>query len=274
MKIGYMTNAFGPQVGTLGGVMSIKDSKFLSLLDEAEVIKQITDTGFSYIEMFDGNLDKYKDDLNELKEILKDNEASLLGVYVTANFIYEDAFEDELWHIVETAKLAKEMGARHIVLGGGAIRSTANTEDDFKIMAKNLDRATAEIEKFDLIASFHPHLGCMIESPEDINKLFSYTNINFCPDIAHLAAGGSDPLEMVEKYMDRIKYVHLKDYIEGEFVPLGKGNQPLVEIIELLNSNGYKGDWLVEIDGYKGEPLEACEISFEFTEKHLAKEGR
>lgn len=274
MKVGYMTNAFGEQVGTLGGVMSIKDSKFLSLLNEADVIKQISDTGFSYIEMFDGNLDKYKEDLSVLKNILNRNKVNLLGVYVTANFIYEDAFEDELWHIVETTKLAKEMGAKHIVLGGGAIRSTGTTENDFKVMAKNLDIATNEIEKNGLIASFHPHLGCMIESPEDIHKLFSYTDINFCPDIAHLAAGGANPLELVEKYKDRIQYVHLKDYLDGEFVPLGKGNQPLLKIIDLLNNNGYTGDWLVEIDGYKGNALEACEISYAFIKENLMKEGK
>jgi len=264
MEVGYMTNAFGSQVGTLEGVMSIKDSKFLTLADDKEVIEKISDVGYKYIEMFDGNLDRFKENPDEFKKIFKDNEVSLLGVYVTANFIYEDAFSDELWHIKETAKLAKELGAKHIVLGGGAIRSDGIRDEDFHVLAKNLDLAKKEIEKHDLIASYHPHLGCMIENNEQINKLFSLTRINFCPDLAHLEAGGSNAFELVKKYKDRIKYVHLKDYKNGEFLPLGDGSIPLEDIINYLLDNGFNGEWLVEIDGYKGDPLEACRTSYEF----------
>jgi len=264
MEIGYMTNAFGDQVGTLEGVMSIKDSKFVTLANDKEVIEKIANVGYKYIEMFDGNLDRFKENPDDLKEILDKNEVSLLGVYVTANFIYEDAFPDELWHIKETAKLAKELGAKHIVLGGGAIRHDGIRDEDFNTLAKNLDKAQIEIENVGLTASYHPHLGCMIENNQQIVKLFSLTDINFCPDLAHLEAGGSDAFDLVKKYKDRIKYVHLKDYKDGEFVPLGKGTIPIKDIIDYLLDNNFSGDWLVEIDGYKGNSLEACQISYEF----------
>lgn len=267
MNIGYMTNAFGEQVGTLEGVMSIKDSKFLTLADDKKVIEKIANIGYKNIEMFDGNLERFKDNPNELKEILAENKVSLLGVYVTANFIYEDAFPDELWHIKETAKLAKELGAKHIVLGGGAIRFDGIKDKDYYTLAKNLDIAKKEIEKHDLIASYHPHLGCMVENNDQINKLFSLTEINFCPDLAHLEAGGSDAFELVKKYKDRIKYVHLKDYKNGEFMPLGKGLIPIEDIISYLLDNNFNGDWLVEIDGYKGDPVEASKTSYEFLNK-------
>ena len=48
----------------------------------------------------------------------------------------------------------------------------------------------------------------MAEKPEQIDRLFSVSDIKICPDLAHLAAGGGDPLEIVKKYYDRIK----KDY--------------------------------------------------------------
>ena len=34
MKLGYMTNAFGPLVGEGGGVTSIKDIRYLTLCDD------------------------------------------------------------------------------------------------------------------------------------------------------------------------------------------------------------------------------------------------
>ena len=124
--------------------------------------------------------------------------------------------------------------------------------------------------KHDLIPSYHPHLGSLAEKPEQIHKLFSLTDISFCPDIAHLAAGGGDALELIKQYYDRIRYIHLKDLSDkGEFVPLGKGHIGIDAIVDFLLKKGYKGDWLVEIDGYSGDPDEACATSYTFLKKLL-----
>jgi inosose dehydratase len=93
--------------------------------------------------------------------------------------------------------------------------------------------------------------------------------INFCPDIAHLVAGGGDALELVKKYYSRIQYVHLKDLSDDGFVPLGKGKIDLAAIIDYLKAQGYTGDYLVEIDGYLGDPTEACQISYEYIRDKL-----
>ena len=75
---------------------------------------------------------------------------------------------------------------------------------------------------------------------------------------------------MIKQYYDRIKYVHLKGLnSDGAFVPLGKGIINLDEIISYLLDKGYAGDWLVEIDGYSGDPCEACETSYEYLEGKL-----
>ena len=56
MRIGYMTNGFGPLVGSGGGVTSVKDIRYLTMCDDDEVLKQITEIGFHYIEVLEGNL--------------------------------------------------------------------------------------------------------------------------------------------------------------------------------------------------------------------------
>jgi inosose dehydratase len=269
VNLGYMTNAFGPLVGSGGGVTSAKDIRYETLCDDNDAIKKIADCGYNSIEMFDGNLDRYAGNEKELKDMLIKHNVSLLGVYIGANFIYQDALEDELWRINKITQLASEFGAKHIVLGGGAVRANGNTEEDYVLLGKGLDRAREIVESHGLIASYHPHLGSMVETPEQIDKIFSITSIPFCPDIAHLAAGGGDPLEIVKKYYERIKYVHLKDLKDGEFVPLGKGSLELSEIIKFLKEQDYQGDWLAEIDGYSGDPQEACQTSYEFLKDKL-----
>ena len=41
MKLGYMTNAFGPLVGEGAGVTSVKDIRYLTLCDDEEVLRKV-----------------------------------------------------------------------------------------------------------------------------------------------------------------------------------------------------------------------------------------
>lgn len=267
MEVGYMTNGFGMLVGTGGGVTNVREAKYLSLIDEREVLKTISKIGYRYVELFDGNLEKFDNSPETLKTYLKETNMKVLGIYTGANYIYTDAFEDEFNRIKDTIEKMKVFKAKHLVLGGGAIRTKGNAANDYEVLARNLDRVAQFAKENGVVASYHPHLGSAVETPEQIDRLFSLTKISFCPDIAHLVAGGGDALELIQKYRDRIEYVHLKDLKDSEFVPLGDGDIPLKEIIQYLKEDGYSGDWLVEIDGYSGDSCYACETSYKFLEK-------
>ena len=264
MKLGYMTNAFGPLVGAGGGVTSVKDIRYLTICDDADTIAKIADVGFRYIEVLEGNLTKYADNMDELKAMLSKNNVEMMSVCVGANFIYKDALEDELAHIEEVARLAKEVGVSYIGICGGAIRAKGVQESDYQLLAEGLDMAKAVIESYGIKASYHPHLGSMAEAPDQIDKLFALTSIDICPDLAHIAAGGGDPLEVVKKYYDRISFMHLKDLDDNGFAPLGTGSVDIKAVIKYLKERGYEGDWLVEVDGYAGDPVEACKTSYEY----------
>jgi inosose dehydratase len=92
------------------------------------------------------------------------------------------------------------------------------------------------------------------------------TTINLCPDTAHIEAGGGDPVEVIKKYVDRIKYVHFKDYENGEFLPLGAGHQKFAEMLKVLEEANYDGWITVELDSFP-DPKKGAEISREFLSK-------
>jgi inosose dehydratase len=137
-------------------------------------------------------------------------------------------------------------------------------------LAKGLERVDLTESDFGLIASYHPHLGTIGQSPEQIDRVFEYTSIPFCPDTAHLVAGGADLIDLARKYMDRIQYIHYKDYADGQFLPLGKGSLPLAELSDLLTANGYNGWITVELDSYNGHPKEAAIISKQYLDSVLS----
>lgn len=269
MKLGYMTNAFGPLVGDGGGVTSVKDIRYLTLCDDEEVLKSITEVGFRYIEVLEGNLTKYEADIQVLKDMLAKYKAEMMSVCVGANFIYKDALEDEMCHMETVASLAEQAGVSYVAFCGGAIRGKGIQSGDYKLLAEGLKEAEKIFASHGVEASYHPHLGSMAEHPDQIDKLFSVSDIKICPDLAHIAAGGGNPLEIVKKYYDRISFMHLKDLDKNGFAPLGTGSVDIDGVLNFLKEKGYTGDYLVEVDGYAGDPVQACQTSYEFLKGKL-----
>ena len=169
------------------------------------------------VEPFGGNLTAYADRPGDFQRLLHETELRLVAVYSGANFIFPDVLEEELWRIERAASLASQFGAEHLVVGGGAQRARGTTAEDFERLAGALDEVVALAGRHDLQASYHPHLTTMVEGPEQLERIMARSRINFCPDTAHLVAGGGDPAELIRRHADRIVYVHLKDFVAEPF---------------------------------------------------------
>jgi inosose dehydratase len=165
--------------------------------------------------------------------------------------------------------------AQRLVVGGGARRAAGTQPEDYDRLAAALDRVTTIAERNGLTASYHPHLSTIVESPDELERLMSRTRIGFCPDTAHLAAGGGDPAALIRRFPDRIRHVHLKDLRLDplEFLPLGAGVLDFPDILRALREAGYDSWLMIELDAYAGDPREAAEISKAYLDKLLETEG-
>jgi inosose dehydratase len=272
MKLGYHSITWGQGVvGAPSGVTSIKDLYYRSPGSMQQAIADIASAGYAGTEMFDGNLADFASTPEVLSDSLQSNRLELISVYTGANFIYADVLPDELYRINRAAELAVMFGARRLVVGGGARRAAGTTTEDYQLLGAGLDRVVDIAEQHGLAASYHPHLGTVAESAEEIERVFTNSRIAFCPDTAHLAAGGSDPAALIRAHSDRIAHVHLKDLTVAPFAfrPLGEGDLDFDEILSAINEVGYD-DWLVvELDSYDGDPKDAAEISKKFLQNRL-----
>jgi inosose dehydratase len=263
MRLGYCSITWGGVIGHPTGVTSVKDLFYLTHGDMRRAIAEIGSAGYEGIEMFDGNLVDYADRPDQLNGYLNDAGVQLVSVYSGANFIYPDILPDELQRIQRAAELAAFFGAERLVVGGGARRAAGTTDDDYDRLADALDRVTDIAESLGLTASYHPHLSTIVETPDELDRLLPNTRIGFCPDVAHLAAGGGDPAALIRKYGERINHVHLKDLTRDPmaFRPLGRGELDLPDVVAALRETEYDGWLMVELDEYDGEPKDAAERS-------------
>lgn len=119
-----------------------------------------------------------------------------------------------------------------------------------------------------------------VQNADEVDRMMENTDpeyVSLLFDTGHFTYCGADPLEMVKKYVNRIKHVHLKDIRKevveqvkvenlsflqgvrmGTFTVPGDGCIDFDPIFEVLEQNGYEGYMLVEAeqDPAKANPLE------------------
>jgi inosose dehydratase len=272
MQLGYHTITWGGVTGDPVGVTSVKDLWYRAGGSMERALRDIAVTGYSGVEMFDGNVADYADAPGSLRALLDEAGLTLVTVYSGANFIYEDSLADEMWRVGRAARLAAELGASGLVVGGGARRASGTLDSDYDLLARALDRVSEIASGHGLIPTYHPHLTTMVESPEELEKVMDRSGIGLCVDTAHLAAGGGDPAALIRSYAGRVRHVHLKDLRRDPltFLPLGEGELDFPGVLAALADTRYAGWLVVELDSYDGSPRKAARISKEFLDRVLA----
>ena len=270
MKITDSTNAWGPVLAHWAAPTCVNAAYYRCGGSLEQSLADIAEAGFESVEIFDGELLEFDGRSNDLKEMLEKYNLTLKGVYIACNFIYDEILPEELDRVRRAAQFAKNLGATEIALGGGAIRFDGIRESDYVKLGEALEKVCDMADTLGMRASFHPHMGSLVESPVQLAKVMPHTRIKLCPDLAHVKAGGGDPLEIVKQYIDRIEYIHLKDITDdGMFCPLGVGILDIDAVVETLKNASHKIEIAIECDGWSGDAAEGARI----TANYLKKQG-
>jgi len=150
--------------------------------------------------------------------------------------------------------------------GGYDARPTLDDRQWATLLA-NLDRLAGAAADRDVLAVLHPHVGTMVETRDEVDRVLTGSSIRLCLDTGHLLIGGTDPLRLARQVPERIAHTHLKDvdaklvvavragaltYTEavrrGMYTPLGAGDVDIAGIVTTLRSNGFDGWFVMEQD--------------------------
>jgi inosose dehydratase len=139
--------------------------------------------------------------------------------------------------------------------------------DGWSALLSNLDRAAARAAERGFTATLHPHVGTMVEGPDEVHRVLDGSGIPLCLDTGHLLIGGTDPAKLARAAAARIGHVHLKDvtaavahkvarheitYADavsgGLYRPLGQGDVDIAGVVGALEAAGYQGWYVLEQD--------------------------
>jgi inosose dehydratase len=166
-------------------------------------------------------------------------------------------------------EFASELGCSvYAFLGGQRVVRRLPTDDEFKRLAEQADTLIEYATPFGLTVAYHAHPRCTVESEAEQDRLLGYCDrLQVCVDVSVAALMGEDAVAQLEKYRDRLAYVHLKDWTKGKFCLMGQGSVGLDfrSIRETLNAIGYQGWVMGELSSYADtDATDSCYLNHQY----------
>jgi inosose dehydratase len=237
-------------------------------LTAERVLAEMRDLGMSATEL--GPEGFLPSEPAELTELLGSYGLKSVGQF--APVLLHDAAHDPVPDIATPLEALVATGADVLVVAaatgtdGYDARPTLDGPQ-WETLLANLNRVESAAADRGVLAVLHPHVGTMVETKDDVDRVLAGSSIRLCLDTGHLLIGGTDPLLLAQRVPDRIAHAHLKDvdatlaaevqagrltYTDavrrGMYTPLGRGDVDIAGIVTALRGNGFDGWFVMEQD--------------------------
>jgi len=261
----------------------------------AQVLDEMADTGYAGTELGDWGF--LPTSPAPLRDELSARRLSLIGAFVPVRLTVEADHAPGVEAALRVARLLAAAGdAPFVVLSDDTARDPLRTRVAGRVrsehgldgrgwstLAAGADRIAAAVkQETGLRTVFHNHCATFVEAPDEIDELMTRTDpalVGLCLDTGHCAFGGGNPVATLDRWIDRVWHLHLKDcdprvrrdsaeeergYAEsvrqGIFCELGKGEVDFGAVLTTLRDRGYDGWLVVEQDVLpaKGTPAESA----------------
>jgi len=265
-------------------------------------LSEAREAGFTGIE----SGGKFPKTSKELLPILNKHNIKLCSGWYGANLL-KRTVKDEMENIRTQLDLFKDCNAPCIVFAEvtNSIQADESKslskrpkldKDDWKKFCEKINEVGKRLEGENMPLAYHHHMGTVIQSHEDTERLMNETNdtVKLTIDTGHMLFAGGNSLKIIRDFKEKIAHVHCKDmrekvlkkslsedlsfrhaFLEGAFTVPGDGCIDYRPIFNELVKNKYQG-WLVveaEQDPKKANPFEYAKIGFNYLKKTSSECG-
>jgi inosose dehydratase len=274
----------------------------------ARMLDELVETGYTGTEL--GDWGYMPTDAARLGDELARRSVAMLGAFVPAELKRAASHGAAIGSALKVARLLAAVAtdpAPYLVLADANATVAERTRmagrvtpelglsaEEWRTFAAGAEAvARAVREETGLRTAFHHHCAGYVETPAEIARLMELTDpelLGLVFDTGHYAygAGNCDVAAAMERFGERIWYVHLKDcrpvaaqdYFAalraGVFSELGAGAVDFRAVLGWLERSGYKGYVVVEQDVLPGmgSPKESARRNREYLRSLEAEGGR
>jgi inosose dehydratase len=252
--------------------------------EERQAIDDIAAVGFPGIQFRANAVTDFKP--TELKDLLAQHK--LTFVALSSGDVSLDVPESEqIATHVSHAQFVKDAGGLYLqVLDALKSYPRTATPDECKRLGKLLTEVGKRTADIGIPLGYHNHLNTLSQIPANLDLILENADPKFVKlelDTAHIVAGGGDPAKAIERYHNRLLFLHLKDVVDipadtpkakypFQFVELGRGRVDLPGVFAALDKVGFKGWAVVELDRVPDSsrtPKECAQISKNYLEQRI-----
>jgi inosose dehydratase len=261
------------------GAFEVTVGRYPNVPGPDELLAEMAKAGYAGTELGPPG---YLGDGDELRDRLERFRLELTGGYIPLRFSEPDHRDDDLARMARTLDLfdaADAADARPVLADTGSPERAANPgrgrtdpslgldEEGWKRLAEGVERAADLARSRGFEPTFHHHTSSFVEAPWEIERLLALTDVGLLLDTGHLLVGGSDPVDGLRAWGERVDYVHIKDarldvvrdvvaeqadvlegWRRGMFCELGTGDVDLEAFFTELRRQRYEGWVVVEQD--------------------------
>ncbi len=251
---------------------------------DRQAIEDVAAVGYPGIQIRSNSVEEFGTGA-ALKEDLDKHHLKMVALS-SGNLSIDPALEtSELEKHVANAKFLRDAGGLYLQIIDERPKGREVVAGDYKrlgMLMTELGKRTADLG---VQLGYHNHMGAMGQTPEGVEQIMAAADPRYAKlelDVAHYFQGGGDPVKAVEKYSDRLIFLHLKDVERlpggaGEkagyrFVELGRGSVDLPGVVNALRKINFRGWGIVELDAVPDKartPKESAIINKKYVEEKL-----
>jgi inosose dehydratase len=250
--------------------------------EERQAIEDISAAGFEGIQFRADAVTDFQP--AELRDSLKQHKLTFVALSSGEVSIDPAVEADQIAKHTANAKFVHDAGGLYLqVLDQLKPYPRTSTPDDCKRLGKLLTEIGKRTADLGVPLGYHNHMNTIGEHPDNLDRIFEASDPKYVKlelDTAHFVAGGGDPAAAIEKYHDRLLFLHLKDVVDSpmgsekgakypfKWVELGRGRVDLPAVFAALDKVKFRGWAVVELDK-SATPKESAIISRKYLDSHL-----
>ena len=252
--------------------------------NDRQAIEDIAALGFPGIQLR-ANVIKEFTGAAELRELLEKHQLKMVALSSGGVRIDPAVEKDEIAKHTAHAKFVHDVGGLYLQVTDERPAGRAIAPADYTRLGKLITEIGKRSADLGISLGYHTHMGTLGEHPEEVDQILQAADPRYAKlelDVAHYFQGGGDPAKAVEKYHDRLLFLHIKDVEtlpDGEktkhayrFVELGRGRVDLPAVFAALHQVNFRGWAIVELDAVPDKsrtPKESAAISKKYLEEKL-----
>jgi inosose dehydratase len=250
--------------------------------DDRQAIDDIAALGFPGIQLRANVTSAFE--AAALKDLLQKRHLTFVALSSGAARIDSSTEAEDIAKHVANAKYLHDAGGLYLQMTDQRPKDRTATADDYKKLGRIVTEIGKRAADLGVAVGYHNHMGSMGEKPEEVDRIMEASDPRYVKlelDVAHYVQGGGDPAKAIDRYRDRLLFLHIKDVeslnppVNGKtyrFVELGRGRVDFPAIFAALKRANFRGWTVVELDAVPDKartPKESAAISKTYLEQKL-----